>query len=298
MITVAGGSGFIGSAVVRHLAERGKIVRVLSRSPRRAARKLPSQVAVAKADVHDPESLEKGFAGAQAVVSAVQFPNHPVEQPWRGRSYVEVDGRGTERQVEAARRAGVEHFVYLSGAGVREGRAEPWFQAKEMAERAIKESGLAWTIFRPSWIYGPGDRSLNKFVTFAKFLPFVPIIGSGREKIHPVYVGDVARTVVATLDRPEARNQVIEIGGPAMTMREVVETVLKVLKKRRPIVPHPKPLMKLAGFFLQFLPKPPLSPAAVDFVTMEEPVNLEAYQKIFSDIPLAPMEQALREYLS
>jgi NADH dehydrogenase len=298
MIAVTGGSGFVGSTVVRLLAERGKIVRVLSRSPRRAAGKFPPQVAAVEADVGDAESLERGFAGAQAVVSAVQFPNHPVEQSWRGRSYVEVDGRGVERQVEAARRAGVEHFVYLSGAGTRAGRTEPWFRAKEMAERAVKESGLAWTIFRPSWIYGPGDRSLNRFAAFAKFLPFVPIIGSGRERVHPVYVKDVARAVAAALDRPEARNKTVEIGGPAMTMREVVETLLKALKRRRPVVPHPKPLMKLAGFFLQFLPTPPLSPAAVDFVTMEEPVNLDAYEKIFSDLPLMRMEQALGEYLA
>ena len=141
-LVVTGGTGFIGREVVRRLLQTpGDAVAVTSRDP---AKRDPfgGRVEIAQAFAGDPLSLARAFTGADVVVHAIQFPNHPVEQPSRGRSYMEVDGKGTEAAVAAARRAGVRRFVYFSGAGAGQGRTQPWFRAKDRAEAAIRQSGL------------------------------------------------------------------------------------------------------------------------------------------------------------
>jgi NADH dehydrogenase len=277
-VLVTGGTGFIGSHIVRRLLSSGHRVAVMSRNPKR----VPDGVEVRRGDVSDAGSLQAAMAGVDAVVSAVQFPNHPVENPRKGYTYMAVDGEGTERQVAAARAAGVKRFVYLSGAGVRPDQTAPWFRAKLRAEKAVRESGIPFTIFRPSWVYGPEDRSLNKFVTFARALPFVPVIGNGRTRVQPVHVDDLAEAVASSINLPQAAGQTYDVGGPeTLTMDEIIRTMLEVMGKRRPLLHSPVGLMKLATAPLTLLPTPPLSPGAVEFVVMEEPVDNGALLRDF-----------------
>lgn len=293
VVLVAGGTGFIGSHIVRQLIKHGHQVIVMSRHPDRTRGKVPAGAELRQGDVADAASLDRALAGIEVVVAAVQFPNHPVESPRKGYTYIEVDGEGTTRLVEAARRNGVRRFIYLSGAGTREGQTKPWFLAKLMAERAVKESTIPYTIFRPSWVYGPEDRSLNKFVTFARLLPFVPVIGDGKTQVQPVFVEDLARAVAMSVDLPAACNQVYEMGGPqVLTMDEIVQTMLRAMGKRKPLVHHPIWFMKLATFPMQLLPTPPLSPAAVEFVVQEEPVDNSALLRDLS-LRLTPMAEGL-----
>lgn len=297
VVLVAGGSGFIGSHIVRKLLQKGHKVIIMSRSPARARAGAPAGVEVRQGDVADAESLRKAMTGVDTVINAVQFPNHPVENPRKGYTYWKVDAEGTTRQVEAARAAGVKRFVYLGGAGTREGQTAPWFRAKLAAEKAVRESGLAWTIFRPSWVYGPEDRSLNKFVAFARFLPFIPVIGSGKTRVQPVFVDDLAEAVAQSIGLEKAAGQVYEIGGPQeLTMDEIIRTMLRVMGKRRPLLHHPAWFMKLATAPLTLLPAPPLSPSAVDFVLMEEYADNMALLRDFR-LRLTPLEQGLATYL-
>ncbi|HEY8347246.1 MAG TPA: complex I NDUFA9 subunit family protein [Symbiobacteriaceae bacterium] len=292
-VLVAGGTGFIGRHIVRSLVARGHRVAVMSRDPRRAAQVVPEGVEVRPGDVRQPETLREAMAGVEVVVSAVQFPNHPVENPRKGYTYLAIDGEGTVRQVEAARAAGVRRFVYLSGAGTREGRTEPWFQAKLKAEKAIRESGMTYTIFRPSWVYGPEDRSLNRFAAFARHLPFVPVIGDGRIRVQPVLVTDLAQVVALSVDAPQAENKIYDVGGPeALTMNEILQTMLKVMGLRRPLLHGPVPLVKAAAAVLSLLPNPPLTPRAVDFILMDEPVDIGPLLRDFP-IRLTPLEEGL-----
>lgn len=293
VVVVAGGTGFIGSYIVRRLTQDGHRVIVMSRDPGKARGQVPDGVEVRAGDVTDGATLGPALAGAEVVVCAVQFPNHPVENPRRGHTYIRVDGEGTVRLVGAARKAGVSRFVYISGAGTREGQTKPWFRAKLMAEKAIRESGIPYTIFRPSWVYGPEDRSLNKFATFARLLPFVPVIGSGRTRVQPLYVEDLADAVAASLRTGAALNRTYDIGGPQeLTMDEIIRTMLRVMGRRRPLLHSPAWLMKAAAWPLQFLPTPPFSPGAVDFVLMEEPVdNGQVLQDL--GLTLTPLERGL-----
>jgi NADH dehydrogenase len=230
------------------------------------------------------------------VVQAIQFPNHPVEDKKRGRTYLEVDGRGTEVAVAAAKRVGVRRFVYLSGAGAGQNRPEPWFRAKDLAESAIRASGLEHALLRPSWIYGPGDRSMSRFVTFCRYLPVVPVIGDGRTPVHPTFVDDVARCVVDSVLREDVTAAAFELGGPRKTMDEILLTIQKVLGKRRPLLHHPARLMKVLVAPMAVLPRPILSPGAIDFILQETAIDPEPAQRFFG-FRFRDLEEGLRTYL-
>lgn len=302
MILVAGGTGFIGGAIVRELVRQGRPVAVLSHRPERAQRRFSGLgIEVRAGDVRDAASLPAALAGVDTVISSMQFPNFPVENPRQGHTFEEVDARGNERLVAAAQAAGVKTYVYLSGAGAALDARYHWYRAKWQAEEAIRGSRLRYTIFRPSWVYGPEDNALNRFVGFARRLPFVPVIGDGKQRLQPVFIDDLTRVVVDSLDRPAAANQVFEIGGPqVLTMDEVLHTMLAVLGKKRWLVHAPTFLPRLAGALLGLLPLPnrPLSPDAVTFITMDALADNTALLRAFPDLRLTPLREGLSTYLS
>ncbi len=243
------------------------------------------------------ETLERATEGVDVVVHCVQFPNHPVQQPSKGYTYMEIDAKGTERLVAAAVENGVRRIVYLSGAGTSPERPEPWFQAKVIAERAIQESGLEYVILRPSWIYGPDDRSLNRFVTFIKYLPVVPVIGDGTNRVQPISVFDVARVTAAAVFEPDATNRTFDLGGPEnLTMDEILGRIQKVLGTHRLLLHHPPALMKLAAIPMQLLPAPPLSPEAIDFILQESHVDPAPAERTFN-MRFKPLEEGI-QYLA
>lgn len=296
-IVVTGGTGFIGREIVTSLLEAGDDhVTVTTRDPERADL-WGGRVELVQAFAGDAVSLGRAFARADVVVHAIQFPNHPVEDASRGRTYLEVDGKGTSVAVRVAKAMGVRRFVYLSGAGAGQGRPQPWFQAKDMAEAAIRESGLEHTLLRPSWIYGPRDRSMNRFVFFCRYLPVVPVIGDGTTPVYPICVQDVARCAVESVRRDDARDKAWELGGPErLSMDEVIRTVQRVLGKRRPLLHHPIPLMKQLVRPMALLPNPPLSPGAVDFITQVVELDTKPAMDYFG-FPFKRLEEGLREYL-
>ena len=293
---MTGGTGFIGREVVEGLLAGGADeVAVTTRDPEKDL--WSGRVALVQAFAGDPISLGKAFTRADVVVHAIQFPNHPVEDPSKGRTYLETDGRGTQVAAKVAHKLGVRRFVYLSGAGAGQGRPQPWFRAKDMAEAAIRDTGMEHALLRPSWIYGPRDRSMNRFVTFCRRLPFVPVIGNGKTQVQPISVKDVARCVVECVRREDARDKVLELGGPEkLTMDEIIRTIQRVIGRRRPLVHHPVGLMKLLSKPMQLLPEPPLSPTAIDFIVQEVEVDPKPAMDYFG-FPFRRLEDGLREYL-
>jgi NADH dehydrogenase len=290
MILVAGGTGFLGRAIVAALRRNGHEVRVLSRGSRGNPFVEDRGVTLAEGDVREAATLDAAVAGCDTLVIAVQFPGHPVEVPKQGLTYDEFDRKGTENLVAAAKKAGVTRLVYMSGAGAGQGKSEEWFVAKDRAEAAVTNSGIAYTIFRPSWVYGPRDRSLNKLAFFARALPFVPLPGPGTAKVQPVHVDDVGTAVALALKLPAADNQVVEIGGPQLlNFRQIVRTMLGVMGKRRLVLPTPTPFVKLGAAFLVKLPGRLLSPRAVDFANADGPVDNRALYDLlgFHPRPLA-----------
>jgi NADH dehydrogenase len=193
-VAVAGGTGLVGGAIARELVTRGHRVVVLTRRPHRDDR--TPAIESRAADVTKPDSLGAALADVDTIVISLAFHNSPIEAPRRGQTFEIVDAAGTEALVAAARSAGVRRIVYMSGAGAAPDAERHWFRAKWRAEEAVRNSGLTYTIFRPSWIYGPGDHSLNRFIGFSRWLPFIPQIGNGRQRLAPVFVGDIDRKSV------------------------------------------------------------------------------------------------------
>ena len=152
-IVVTGGGGFIGREVVAELLAPGTDEVVVTTRDPGTDDPWRGRVERVQAFAGDPLSLGRAFARADVVVHAIQFPNHPVESPARGRTYLEVDGHGTEVAAATAVRMGVRRFVYISGAGAGQGRSEPWFRAKDQAEAAVRATSMEHAFLRPSWIY-------------------------------------------------------------------------------------------------------------------------------------------------
>ncbi|MDP2600274.1 MAG: NAD-dependent epimerase/dehydratase family protein, partial [Deltaproteobacteria bacterium] len=186
-ILVSGGTGFLGSAIVQKLKEAGHSVFILSRKA--------VGPDIIRGDITKPETLPRALEGMEAVVQCAQFPGHPIENRKKGYTYWQVDALGTENLSKFLKPAGIRQILYISGAGTDGKRSEPWFKAKWYAEQAVHASGVQTAILRPSWIYGPKDKSLNRILGQARYLPFLPMIGNGKNRIQPLFINDLAEIV-------------------------------------------------------------------------------------------------------
>ena len=238
--------------------------------------------------------------GVDAIVGVVAFPNFPVEQPRKKLTFYNYDYVGSENLLAAAKSTGVKRYAYISGAGADATSEKSWYRAKGLAEDAIERSGLSYFILRPSWAYGPEDKALNRYVTMARFLPAVPKLGVRPQRIRPVYVKDIALSVQRAFasDGDEGVwDRTFEVGGPdVMTMDEVIKTLLDVLGKKRPIVPIPTLLAKIATAPLSLLPTPPMNPTGVEFAVQDGLVDTTDLEKILDVHPVG-LREGLREYL-
>lgn len=296
-VVVAGATGLLGRAVTESLLEAGHHVTAASRSRLPEADPLHARISWVRADVLDTASLVAALAGADAVVDAVQFPNSPIEDPKKGYTFERIDLGGTRNLVDAAKQAGVGRFIGLSGVGAAEDARYHWLRCKWQEEQHIAASGVPYTVLRPSWIYGPRDVSLNRFLGFARFLPFVPVVGNGKTRINPLYVGDLGAHAAAAVSRDDLRGRVFEIGGPEVfTMDEVIRTALEVSGRRRFLLHQPAGLMKAVAGILQHVPGRPLTPDAVDFITMDGVADIASLADAFG-IQLTPLRLGLAKYL-
>lgn len=277
-VAIAGGSGFIGRAIVRRLGDAAR-VRVLTRHPDAVRARLPGTGAeFVRADVTDPASLEAALKGAQVAVNAAQFDGYPVENPRQGLTFERIDYGGTIAMIAAASKVGVERFVYISGAAADENSHQPGFRAKGRAERAIRESGIGYTIFRPSLVYGPEDRVTNMLARALRNIPVFAIPGTGRQRVQPVLVDDLAACVAMAVSG-NGHNGLFDVGGPdAMTFEEMVRLIMELTGCQRPVVRVPEMLMRLGGAMAEaaalVLPRPVFSRDAVDFLVADNACDI------------------------
>lgn len=297
MILVAGGTGFVGSSVVRELVRRGERVAVLGRSAERVRERYGDRVEAREGDVREPATLAPAMEGADVVINAVQFPHSPIENRRKGWTFEEIDLKGTRHQVDAARAAGARRFVYVSGVGAAKDATKHWFRYKWEAEEYVRRSGIDWVIVRPTWVFGPDDVSLNRFLGLARRLPFVPMFGAGEQPMQPVFIDDVGRVLADCALLPEAANTTFELGGPeVMSMNDVVRTALDVRGQHRRLLHQPVAIGKVLGTVASVLPSPPLSSDAVDFIT--EPAVADNTKLLEVLHPqLTPLREGLASYL-
>jgi len=297
-VTIFGGSGFVGRAMVRALAQKGVLVRVACRRIELAERVKTAgdvgQVTVMRTNLRMPDSVAAAVAGSQAVINASGIPFQ------RGRQrYQEVHVGGARAIAEAATAAGVERLIHLSGIGAdRRTTTNPYIRSKVDAEDAIVAGFPSATFLRPSVVFGPGDVMFTRMAKIAAMAPVVPVVGDGRARVQPVFVGDVADAAVAVLERPETARSVFELGGPTVyTYREIAELTLREIDRRKPIVAVPAGLMRIAGWFAEFLPVPPLTHDQVDLLIRDNIVRAGANSLATLGISPTAAEVILPTYL-
>ncbi len=258
-VTIFGGSGFIGRYLVKRLAGRGWVIRVASRSPRRAKFLQPlgdvGQITAIRAVVQDQAAVERAVEGADAVVNLVGLLYEKGRQ-----SFEAVHAEAGERIAKAAQAAGVESFVQMSAIGADEGAEADYARTKGEAEAAVRAILPGAVIIRPSLVIGPEDGFFNRFAAMAQLSPFLPLVGGGTTKFQPVYVGDVADAMVAALTRPDCRGRTYELGGPEIySFKQLLELMLREIHRKRLLLPLPFALAKVQAAVLELLPVPPLT---------------------------------------
>lgn len=278
-VVLVGGTGFVGRAIANRLGEAGVNVIVPTRHRSRASHilLLPT-VEVVDADVHDPATLERLFAGADAVVSLVGVLHSRSGEPYGpgfARAHVELP----KKIVAACRQAGVKRLVHISALGASADGPSEYQRSKAAGEAAIRSTGadLDWVILRPSVIFGRDDRFLNMFARLAAVFPVLPLAGADA-RFQPVYVEDVAEVVWRSLITADAAGQSFDVAGPSVyTLRQLVEYVSALIGKPRRVIGLPESLGMIQARLLELAPQPLMSrdnlrSMRVDNITAGEPL--------------------------
>jgi NADH dehydrogenase len=290
-VLVTGGTGFVGPHVVHALRTRELPLRALVRNPARATRLTAWGVELAVGDVTDPASLHAACEGVDAVVHLVAII--------RGRpaDFERVMAEGTRNVVAAAQEAGVRRFVLASALGLdeRSKDAVPYFAAKWEMERAVRESGLDHVIFRPSFVFGRDGGVLPTFVRLARFAPVTPIIGSGRQRLQPIWVDDLAEYYSLAVTEQEVSNRTFELGGPeAVSWNEFWERLKRVLGVRRPSMHVPFGAMRAQATLTERLPGAPVTRDQLTMLQLGDNVVTDRSAVETFKLPLMPLDDQLR----
>jgi uncharacterized protein YbjT (DUF2867 family) len=290
-VLVTGGTGFIGPHVVHTLRAREIPVRALVRNPARATRLAAWGAELVGGDVTDPASLLAACAGADTVVHLVAIIKG------RPEDFERVMAEGTRNVVAAAQSAGVRRFVLASALGLdeRSKGAVPYFAAKWEMERAVRESGLDYVIFRPSFVFGRDGGVLPTFIRLARFAPVTPVIGSGRRRLQPIWVEDLAEYYSRAIDNPSGTNRTFELGGPdAVSWNEFWERLKRVLGVRRASVHVPVGLMRTQAAVTERLPGAPVTRDQLTMLELGDNVVTDPSAVETFKLPLVPLDEQLR----
>jgi NADH dehydrogenase len=269
-VTVFGGSGFVGRAIVDRLAADGALVRIAVRHPERAALPEPAgRISALRADVWDEASLPAALEGADAVVNTV---GHYVERG--AASFDAIHGAGARNVAEAARAAGVRRLVHISGIGADPASPSAYVRARAAGERLVREAFAAATILRPSVMFGPEDAFFNRLAALARVLPVLPLFGDGAVRLQPVYVEDTALAVARALEDPAAPGRTYELGGPRIySYADLVRLALEHSGRRRLLLPVPYRAWDAIASLAARLPSPPISRDQVTLMRHDNVVN-------------------------
>lgn len=247
LVTVFGGTGFVGAQIVRALAKRGRRVRVASRNPGRGYRLRMlgdvGQIEIVQANIRDADSVARALDGAQACVNAVAVLYERGNQRFAD---LHVDGARTVAL--AAARVGARSFVHISALGADPASPAKYARSKAAGETATREILAEATVLRPSVVFGPEDHFFNRFAAMAQASPVLPLLGGGVTRFQPVFVGDVGAAASRALEDPRAVGRDFELGGPSLyTFRELMVLLLAQIGRARLLVPLPFPLARLLG---------------------------------------------------
>src|SRR6202795_714317 len=276
LVTVFGGSGFLGRSVVRALCKRDYRIRVAVRRPELAGHLQPlgrgGQIHAVQANLRYPASVEAAMRDSRAAINLVGILAEGGAQ-----TFDAVQGAGAGAVARAAPAAGAA-MVHVSAIGADENSASRYARAKAAGEKVVLAAVPSASILRPSVVFGPEDQFPNRFAALARMSPALPLIGGGLTKLQPVYVGDVATAVADAVDGKTKQGVPYELGGPeVLTMREIMEIILSITERKRMLISLPFALARLQALLLQFAPGPlKLTPDQVELLRVDNVVSSAA----------------------
>ncbi len=253
LVTVFGGSGFLGRHAIRALAKRDYRIRVAVRRPDLAGHLQPlgkvGQIHAVQANLRYPDSVNAALRDSEIAINCVGILAQGGAQTFKA-----VQAEGADAVAKAAAAHGAR-LIHVSAIGASKDSASRYAQSKAAGEEAVRATVPSAIIFRPSVVFGPEDQFTNRFAAMARMLPMLPLIGGGVTKLQPVYVGDVATAIADAADGKAKSGATYELGGPeVMTMRAIIEAILKTTERSRMLLPLPFPLASLQAALLQFAP--------------------------------------------
>lgn len=286
VVTVFGGTGFIGRYLVRRLAKTGATIRVASRNPHRAKHLrtagVVGQIVPIAVDINSDASVQAAVAGAKAAVNLIGI----LFESGKSR-FQNVQAEAPGRIARASAAAGVTALVQVSAIGADANARSSYASTKGEGEAAVRAAFPNAVILRPSIVFGPEDGFFNRFGRMATLLPFLPLVGGGHTKFQPVYVGNVADAIVKALIDPALAGKTYELGGPRVySFKELLEYILAETGRKRALVTLPFGLAALQGTFLQLLPNPPLTRDQVELLKSDNVVSPGALT--LADLGISP----------
>lgn len=283
MILVTGASGYVGSHITRRLVEMGRPVRALVRSRAMAeneGRLAGLNVEWVEGDVTRPETLAPALSGVTAVIHTVAIA---IEKG--GRTYEEVNYQGTVNLVEAVKAAGVKRFIFISQLGANAALPYRFLASKGRAEDYVKATDLDWTAFQPSVIWGPEDEFANSFARLAPLTPLIfPIVGDENARFQPLWVEDLATSVIKALDDDETICKLYQLGGPeVLTLEEIERRTLAAIGTRRWMIHFPMPLLRFfVALMEKLLPNPPVTRSLLELLAVSNVTTDNAISRFVS----------------
>jgi NADH dehydrogenase len=297
LVTVFGGSGFLGRHTIRALAKAGYRIRVGVRHPNLGNFLLPmgsvGQIQVVKTNIDDPDQVAAAVRGADIVVNLVGILYQSGHQRFEA---LHAEAAGTIAQ--AAKSAGAHSLVHVSSIGADKESESAYARTKAEGEARVRAAFPDATILRPSIVFGPEDNFFNRFALLARMLPFLPLIGGGTTKFQPVYVSDVAAAIVKGAQDPATRGHIYELGGPGIySFKELMELILRETGRKNLLLPVPYWIAMAKATFLQLLPKPLLTRDQVKLLKYDNVVSSGALT--LADLGIQPdsVEAILPSYL-
>lgn len=296
LVTIYGGSGFVGRHLVRALAKRGWRIRVAVRRPDLAGHLQPlgvvGQIMPVQANLRFPESVSHAAEGASAIVNLVGILHQSGAQ-----RFDSVQAQGAEAVAKAAKREGAR-LIQISAIGADKDSDSDYGRTKALGEQAAFAAKRDAIVMRPSIVFGPEDDFFNRFASLARISPFLPLIGGGETKFQPIFVGDVAEAIAKAVEGEAQGGQIFELGGPEVkSFRELMEITLKEIGRKRLLLPLPFPVARLQAFFMEMMPKPMLTRDQVKMLAHDNIVSADAVHDRRTLEGLGIMPTAMRAIL-
>jgi NADH dehydrogenase len=287
MILITGATGYLGRHLVARLVAQGERPRCLVRNTERAASILPvNDVELVQGDTTRPASLEAALQGVDTVIHAA-FVTADHKQ-MSGYHYAETNIGGTTNLVRTAKAAGVRRIIEISGLGTKPDKPGSYMQGRYLAEKLLIDSGLDWTIIRPSVVFGKDAPFIKGLTDLINSAPVLPLIGGGKTMFQPIYVEDVVTIILKVLAEPERTNgKIYTIGGPEQySFSQVFDLLLNATGKSRPKVYAPTPLVGIGAAVMEaVLPKPPLTKAAMTLFSFDNITDINSVERDFGFTP-------------